>query len=76
MAKRIWIVNYYTGTPETVANPRYIQFARRFMDAGYDVVTFNSSLSAGTQEEQTAKGQLFLERSYGDHKFVHVNAPA
>lgn len=76
MAKRIWIVNYYTGTPETVANPRYIQFARRFMDAGYDVVTFNSSLSAKTQEEQTASGQLFLERNYGDFKFVHVNAPA
>ena len=76
MAKRIWIVNYYTGTPETVANPRYIQFARRFMDAGYDVVTFNSSLSAGTQDEQTKKGQLFLERNYGDFKFVHVNAPA
>lgn len=76
MVKRIWIVNYYTGTPETQANPRYIQFARWFRDAGYDVVTFNSSLSAGTQKEQAAKGQLFLERSYGDHKFVHVNAPA
>lgn len=76
MAKRIWIVNYYTGTPETVGNPRYLQFARRFKDAGYDVVTFNSSLSAKTQEEQTAKGQLFLERNYGDYKFVHVNVPA
>ena len=72
---RIWIVNYYTGTPETQSNPRYIQFARRFMDAGYEVVTFNSSLSAHTQEVQTSKGQLFLERSYGDYKFVHVNAP-
>lgn len=76
MVKRIWIVNYYTGTPKTVANPRYIQFARRFMDAGYDVVTFNSSLSAGTQEEQITNGQMFLARIYGDHKFVHVNAPA
>lgn len=72
---RIWIVNYYTGTPVTMSNPRYIQFARHFMDAGYDVVTFNSSLSAQTQEEQTATGKMFLERSYGDYKFVHVNAP-
>ena len=76
MVKSIWIVNYYTGTPKTQSNPRYIQFARRFMDAGYNVLTFNSSLSANTQEEQTNNGQLFLERSYGDHKFVHVNAPA
>lgn len=73
---RIWIVNYYTGTPETVANPRYIQFAKRFMEAGHEVITFNSSLSAKTQEEQTSTGQLFLERKYGKYSFVHVNAPA
>lgn len=73
---RIWIVNYYTGSPETLSNPRYVQFARRFMDAGYDVITFNSSRSAKTIDEQMAAGQLFLERNYGDYKFVHVNAPA
>lgn len=76
MAKRIWIVNYYTGTPLTQSNPRYPQFARRFMDAGYEVITFNSSQSAHTQEEQTASGQQFLERSYNGLQFVHVNAPA
>ena len=76
MAKRIWIVNYYTGTPETQLNPRYGQFARRFMDAGYDVITINSSLTSNTQEEQTASGQVFLERQYGDSKFIHINAPA
>ncbi len=73
---RVWIVNYYTGSPETLSNPRYVQFARKFMDTGYDVVTFNSSLSAKTIEEQTTLGKLFLERSYGEYKFVHVNAPA
>ena len=57
---RIWIVNYYTGSPETLSNPRYVQFARRFMDAGYDVITFNSSRSAKTIDEQTAAGQLFF----------------
>ena len=76
MSKRIWIVNYYTGTPETQLNPRYGQFARRFMDAGYDVITINSSLTSNTQEEQTASGQVFLERQYGDSKFIHINAPA
>lgn len=73
---RIWIVNYYTGTPITQANPRYIQFAKRFMEAGHDVITFNSSLSAQTLEEQTSSGHVFLERKYGDFSFVHVNAPA
>ena len=73
---RVWIVNYYTGTPTTQANPRYLQFAKRFMEAGHEVITFNSSLSANTQEEQTSAGQVFLQRKYGAYSFVHVNAPA
>ena len=73
---RIWIVNYYTGTPETQLNPRYEQFARRFMDAGHDVVTINSSLTSNTQEEQNDLGELIIERAYGDYKFIHINAPA
>ena len=72
----IWIVNYYTGTPENHTHPRYEQFARKFMDAGHEVITFNSSLTSNTQEEQTTSGKMFLERQYGDFKFVHINAPA
>jgi len=75
MSKRIWIVNYYTGTPKTTSNPRYIEFDEHLRKAGYDVITFNSSLSAGTQEGQTKSGVKFLERTYGDSKFVHINAP-
>lgn len=73
---RIWIINYYTGTPLRANNPRYLKLARAFMDAGHEVVTFNSSFAAKTQEEQNRTGETFLERNYGDFKFVHVNAPA
>ena len=38
MAKRIWIVNYYTR-PDC-SNPRYIVFAKYFMSQGWDVTTF------------------------------------
>ena len=72
---RIWIVNYYTGTPENHTHPRYEQFARKFMNAGHEVITFNSSLTSNTIEEQTTSGKVFLERSYGDFNFVHINAP-
>ena len=72
----IWIVNYYTGTPINASNPRYIKLAKYFMEAGHEVVTFNSSLAAGTQKEQCDSGELFLERKYGNYHFVHVNAPA
>lgn len=74
--KLIWIVNYYTGTPERASNPRYVEFARRFMDAGYDVITFNSSRSAKTDEEQKASGQKFLDKHYGDFHFIHVSVPS
>lgn len=73
---RIWIVNYYTGTPENQTHPRYVEFARHFMDAGHEVITINSSMTSNTQEEQTRSGKMFLERTYGDFKFIHVNAPA
>lgn len=72
---RIWIINYYTETPISVSNPRYIKLARAFMDAGHEVLTFNSSKAASTIEEQNKDGISFLERSYGDFKFIHVNAP-
>lgn len=73
---RIWIVNYYTGTPENQTHPRYEQFARRFMDAGHEVITINSSLTSNTQEEQTSSGKKIIERTYGDYQFIHINAPA
>lgn len=72
MAKRIWIVNPQTGSPDKAANPRYLKLAKYFMEAGYEVVTFNSS-----QRERIEIPQgKYLEKQYGDYKFVHVLAPA
>ena len=45
------------------------------MEDGYEVITFNSSKAVKTQDEQAALRKDFLERSYGDFRFVHVNAP-
>ena len=72
--KKIWIVNYYTGTPITASNPRYLHFAKRFMEAGYDVTIFNSSRSAKV-EGKDFNGQPFLQKQYGIYKFVHVDVP-
>jgi glycosyltransferase involved in cell wall biosynthesis len=72
--KKIWIVNYYTGTPQTASNPRYLHFAKRFMEAGYDVTTFNASNRVDLTTEDL-KGQPFLQKQYGIYKFVHVSVP-
>lgn len=69
---KIWIVNPQTGSPEKAANPRYLKLAHYFMEAGHEVITFNSS-----QREKITipDGKKYLEQQYGEYKFVHVFAP-
>lgn len=69
--KKIWIVNPQTASPEKIANPRYLELAKYFMKAGFDVTTFNSS----QREEIEVPNGLFVEKKYGEYKFVHVFAP-
>ena len=71
MGKRIWIVNPQTGSPEKAANPRYLELAKYFMEAGHDVTTFNSS----QRENIAIPNGKYLEKQYGDYRFVHVFAP-
>ncbi len=66
---RVWIVNYYTGTPEKASNPRYLQLAKHFMAKGWEVITFNANYKG----EET--NPLFDRKQYGDYDFVHVKAP-
>ena len=68
--KCIWIVNYYTSSPEKTSNPRYPEFATAFMKEGYDVITFNANTNEGIDFEGK-----FKDVWYGDHHFVHVKAP-
>lgn len=72
--KKIWIINYYTGSPQTATNLRYIHFAKHFMEAGHEVVIFNSSLRAELTTSDF-HGQDFLVKQYGDFQFVHINVP-
>ena len=71
---RIWIVNFYAGTPDHVGNPRYLKLAQSFMEAGHEVVTFNSGRTA-KMNDKDFKGENFLERQYGNLSFVHVRVP-
>ena len=71
MGKVIWIVNPQAGSPGKADNPRYLKLARRFMDAGYEVITFNSSQREGVSVPRNQ----FLEKQYDGYKFVHVYAP-
>lgn len=75
MSKRIWIVNYYTSSPELASNPRYLKLAHYFQEAGYEVITFNSSVKHGTDIDLIPDGSMFYEKQYGEYTFVHVKSP-
>ena len=63
-------MNYYTSSPDKARNPRYIEFASAFMQAGYDVIIFNSDIS----ECISFKGR-FKDEWYKQFHFVHVKTP-
>ena len=71
---RIWIVNYYTGTPETAGNPRYLKLAKHFMDAGHEVIIFNSGITANLREKDF-NGKIFIEQQYKDYRYILVRVP-
>lgn len=71
---KIWIINYYAGTPATAGNPRYMKLAKHFMEAGHEVITFNSSHAAKI-EEAAFNGKDFLSHNYDGFNFVHVRVP-
>lgn len=64
---RIWIVNYYTSP--TCSNPRYLEFAKYFMAAGHEVVTFYANYKS---DETTP---LFQRKTVDGLDFVEVRAP-
>lgn len=72
MSKIIWIINAQAGSPVRADNPRYLKFAKCFMDTGYEVLTFNSS----QREKIDIPNGKYLEKQYGLYRFVHVYAPS
>lgn len=67
----IWIVNSQTGSPKSFANPRYIELAKYFMQEGYEVITFNSSIREGIDIPQGK----YVEKDYDGFRFVHIKTP-
>lgn len=64
---RIWIVNYYT-TPNC-GNPRYLQFAKHFIEKGWDVLTFYANYNGADTDT------LFKWETVNGLDFVQVKAP-
>ena len=64
---RVWIVNYYTS-PDC-SNPRYLQFAKHFMEKGWEVTTFYANYNSANSDS------LFKRETINGLEFVQVKAP-
>ncbi len=70
--KRIWLVNQYAMPPHLESRLRTIKFAHYLTQAGYDVTIFASSVMHNMDIDLIEDNSKYIERSYGDLKFVHI----
>lgn len=63
---RVWIVNYYTKPH--CSNPRYIEFAKRFKEKGWEVLTFYANYWSGE------KLSLFEQQEDDGFDYIQVRA--
>jgi len=73
LMKRIWLINQYAMPPHLESRLRTIKFAQYLTNEGYDVTIFASSIMHNMNMNLIEDGSLYIERQYGDLKFVHIN---
>jgi glycosyltransferase involved in cell wall biosynthesis len=76
IVKRIWLVNQYAMPPEYESRLRTIKFAQYLIEAGYDVTIFASSMMHNMGIDLITDGLPYIERSYGNLKFIHIKTGA
>jgi len=70
--KTIWLINQYAMPPELESRLRTIKFAQYLTQKGYDVTIFASSIMHNMQVDLITDGSKYIEKKYGDIKFVHI----
>lgn len=70
--KKIWLINQYAMPPELESRLRTIKFAQYLTQKGYDVTIFASSIMHNMDIDLITDDSLYIEKSYGNIKFVHI----
>lgn len=70
--KKVWLINQYAMPPHLESRLRTIKFAQYLTKAGYDVTIFASSVMHNMDIDLIEDNSLYIEREYGDLKFVHI----
>lgn len=70
--KRIWLLNQHAMPPQLESRLRTIKLAHYLTKMGYDVTIFASSVMHNMNIDLIEDDSKYIERSYGDIKFVHI----
>lgn len=70
--KRIWLVSHYSMPPEYEMRIKTERYAHYLGQKGYDVTIFSASTIHNTDINLITDKSLYIERKYGDLKFVHI----
>lgn len=74
--KKVWLVNHYAMPPEFESRLRTIKFANFLTDFGCDVTIFSSSYLHNINENLIDDRRTYIQRTYGNLKFIHINTIA
>lgn len=73
MAKNIWLVNMSAMPPHLEPRLQTIKLAQYLGEKGYDVKIFASSVMHNMDMNIIEDGSPYVEKSYGNIHFVHIN---
>lgn len=73
MAKKIWLVNMSAMPPHLEPRLQTIKLAQYLGEKGYDVKIFASSVMHNMDMNIIEDGSPYVEKSYGNVHFVHIN---
>lgn len=76
MVKTIWIVNYYSASPDDVGNIRHVEFAKHLQVEGWNVRVFSAIYNIEKQQELFDRDEIFVNKDYNGLKYTHIRVPS
>lgn len=71
MKRKVWIVSFYTTSPQHDTHLRHQRFAQYLTLKGYDVTILCGSIMHGTEVELIQDGSPYKECTYDGKKYIH-----
>lgn len=71
MKRKVWIVSFYTTSPQYDTHLRHQRFSEYLAEKDYEVTILSGSMMHGTSVELIQDGSSYKECSYEGKKYIH-----